>query len=222
MGESTDLYEILKNIDQYLRDLSESDWVEALAKEDDRLRLLLARRKTGNLTLPVDSYRPALHSHALMVLQGETEPSTYASQWGEVLKALKPATRLKLASDVFNRLSSITVTNKGAELFVELYQSVAEKMPLAAVPDRALDQLLSKLVHSESNPVRTFLSDKVDDIKKCLQGASDSSKIAFDEAIQSLEEREDENSQQRADDLRRMFGLQRKEQPAEKPEDGAA
>ena len=207
---------ILNNIDSYLKNLSQDDWEDAFSKEDDRVRLLQSRRITANLTLPADTYRPALMSHAIKVLQGELKTEKFTSNWNEVLNGLKPANRSLLAKDIFNNLSKITIDIRGVEHFIEIYYELAKEMPYTEdETGLALDQFFSKLVYSEKESVRRFLMDTSNKIQACLENASESSKNGFEEAIESLEQKDEVISQEWAAKLRNIFGLERKPSPSE-------
>lgn len=211
--EQRDKYDtLLNNIDTHLRSFTQENWEEAFIAEDDRIRILLVRRETQDISLPIESYRPALLTHATKVLEGKLAPKQYKLQWHQILSGLKEGNRINLAADLFGKLSEITINKKNCELFIKLYKELAHKMPYTSDPDRALNKIFSKILSSTDLETKNFINDISGIIKECIGNASDVSKKAFIETIESLEETGIEENEEWAKKLRLMFGMQAREQ----------
>lgn len=205
--EDRQSYEIiLKKIDDYLKGFSQEDWLDIFDKEDDRLRLLLVRKKTADITF-VDPFKPALLEHTSKILEGGKTPTKYSSDWGQVFTSLKSANQKKLAEDLLNIMQKLNTTTEGCENFVQLYEGLAEVIPYAAAPDTSIDKVFSKLITSDKDGIKDFVQSKAADIKKCLKNVSDLSKNSFEETVTSLEESGSEEKISWAEELRTSLAL---------------
>ncbi|MBU0800619.1 MAG: hypothetical protein KKA05_06395, partial [Alphaproteobacteria bacterium] len=198
---------ILDMIDNRLQSLTQEDWQQALSVENDDLRLLLARTKAENVTLLVEAYRPALLSHALKVFDGTCKPTNYADQWHFVLTGLGEGNRTKLAEDILNSLSTLTVTKEGCENFIKLYLDIAKRIPFATYPDISLDKVFSKVLNTKDENIKQFLQEAKMDIKKCLKSASEETRKSFEEVIESIEGISEGEADEWVLQLRSMCGL---------------
>lgn len=208
--EDKTAYEIiLKKIDDFLKDISLEDWRDVFDKEDDRIRLLLIRQKTDNITF-VEPYKSALLEHSSQILEGNKFPKKYSSDWDKVLNALKSANQKKLAEDLLNTLDKLTTTTAGSENFIYLYNGLAELIPYNKSPDVSLDKVFSKLITSGEDDTRNFVRKKIKDIKECIKNASETSIDSFEETIVSLEESGSDDETVWAEELRKLLELKSK------------
>ncbi len=209
LGKNPDLLKIFQIIDEHLKNLPQSTWEDALLNETDDLRLLVARRKSDGITLPVSDFLPALRAHAKAVLTEESYPDEYSEDWSQVVGALKPASRKTLAKEIFNDLPSLNLTQEGVERFLELYPETANNLPLENSAKTALDSWIYKIVQFSSDEIRQYVEDHIAIIQACVKSAEKSSLDLLDDAISGLEEKSDKDANKWAIVLRDSFGLEK-------------
>jgi len=210
LDEDIKTREILTILDKVLKSLPYEEWTEALTRENDALRLLVARQKTSKLIIPAKSFKPALLDYALSILSGKILPSSYADNWPEILEALPRGTRTKIPEEILRKLSSVSVTPQGAENFLGTFGDVAQKIPLKENADAALDQFLIKLMEASGNAPKSYIRNHADEVKACYDAATTNSQDAFKEFLSSFDETDDDSGKEWAQEVQKICGIRQR------------
>lgn len=215
-GMSIDGYQpILEEIDKYLTSLDRTAWEKSMEGEGDEIRLLLARQSSGASSVGIAEFRPALTTHALHVLDGEATVGTYKKSWNTLVDCLKPATQKAVARDIFNDLPKISITEDGAEHFLEIYDTIAKQLPLTTNADITLDQVLYPLMRGRTERSRTFIQERSNDIRTCFVNGTVEAQRRVLEALESLENSEGATANDWQTKLRGVLALESKPEALE-------
>ncbi|MEQ8326811.1 MAG: P-loop NTPase fold protein [Parvibaculum sp.] len=190
---------LLKRVDEYLDNLSEEQWFDALATEDAVVGLLIVRRESQGKEMPAHNFLPAVRENTLEALKGNFEPQKYSEQWDAVVSALKPNTLKKLAMEITKELERTPISTEGALTILRHYRSLAMEFPLPDFADAAIDTFVTAVVRSGNPIAMEFVEERASDIRACMQKASEQIVQTFGELVDDLAASSDE--------ARREFGL---------------
>jgi hypothetical protein len=194
-------------VDAHFNGLDREAWLTTLSEESEALKLLFARIKTGYK--PLAPYREALMQHILDTLDGNTSISGRHQQWETVLEGVAKNTRQKLAQDVMLDLKNITTNPESVEHFVSVYNEFSRSLPLDSNPDDALDQIITPLVSSKSDPAKAYFQDLEKVMVDCVKKAGSDACGRLQEAVDVLIGSGDEASSGWAIELCEQFGFPR-------------
>ena len=199
-----------------------SEWVEILTNQDDNLRLLICRQSTDNISIPVDTLRPALLDHAEKMLRGEIKASAYQESWKFVVSALKPISQKKLCEFILNSLKTINTSRESLEEFCFQYDALLENLPFTDNPNTSLDKFFGPLISTTNAEIRRFLTSQDKIIRRCLAKADEESRESFKEIAEGIAENNDAINDGWVKDLEEITGFTLIEQKGNDQQDSAA
>jgi len=209
---------ILEEIDGYLRALQKEDWKQSLLANDDNIRLLLVRVETGAIELPTHEYNKPIENYTIDIIKGNATPAYKPEEMGLLYKAVKPRNLKAMANDILLELENIPSNSAGINNFVKFSQALIKHIDFEKNPDVALTKFFTPLLSSEDLEIREYIKLHQKVIPACIKKAQEDSVGIVDEAIESLEENSSLDLRAWGEQLRKMTGIEKKEDSQEEGE----
>lgn len=207
---------LLDYIDQHLKTIKNTDWIDALTNDNHNRKLLLARSSNLSGVIPPNHLRGPLAEFVSEIITTKDSTTKDLSNHNAFWFALSPISRKGVSTDILELIADKPIISENLEKTISVFPDLFAELPLESHPETAITKILIPLLKDSPENALEFVKKNSPAWANCIEKVLPELRSQLNEYFSAYDELEEH--QAKLNELRRIIKLRRPRKPI-KPND---